>query len=261
MNNLKWTIKIWCAAYVVLNFALASAGQAVDAPAAKAVAPRAHADNGVDTPQLELIDIPTADVLDPATYSTNFRFYSEGGIVSRLVIGPFRRVNFGIMADAQQVIGGSAPHLIRPSLYFKLRAFDGTDILPAIALGYDNEGYIYSDPLRDFRQKAKGLYLVGSHEIFLPNFEVHSGMNTSDFDPVRLSGFFGASYRVVDNLTLMAEYDNIRNAADSRVNLGGRFWVTSYFNVDVASRNVGRGEARGAERIIRLNYVSKFPTF
>jgi len=234
--------------------------RAADQPA-KTVTTRTHADNGIESPQLEAIDIPTADVLDPATYSTSFRFYSDGGIVSRLVIGPFRRINFGIMADAQQVIGGSAPHLIRPSMYFKLRAFDGTDILPALALGYDNEGYLYKDSLRDFQQQAKGLYLVGSHEIFLPNFELHSGLDTNDFGPVKLYGFFGATYRVVDNLTLMAEYDNIRNAENNRVNLGGRFWVTSYFNVDVAARNVGRGEARGAERIIRLNYVSRFPTF
>jgi hypothetical protein len=261
MKISKWTIGTWGLAFVVLHFAFVSTARAVDTPAAKPVATKAYADNDVDSPQLELIDVPTADVLDPATYSTNFRFYSEGGIVSRLVIGPFRRVNFGIMADAQQVIGGSAPHLIRPSLYFKLRAFDGTDILPAIALGYDNEGYLYSNALRDFQQQAKGLYLVASHEIFLPNFDVHAGMNTNEFDPVQLYGFFGVGYRVVDNLTLMAEYDNIRNGEDNRVNLGGRFWVTSYFNVDVASRNVGRGEARGAERIIKLNYVSRFPTF
>jgi hypothetical protein len=259
MRFSKWTIGVWGFSFLILNFALASTVQAADAAATKAVATRAYTDNGVESPQLELIDVPTADVLDPATYSTNFRFYSDGGIVSRLVISPFRRVNFGIMADAQQVIGGSAPHLIRPSMYFKLRAFDGTDILPALALGYDNEGYIYSNDLRDFEQKAKGLYLVGSHEIFLPNLEVHAGLNTNEFGPVQLAGFFGVSYQVVDNLTLMAEYDNIRNAADNRVNLGGRFWVTSHFNVDVASRNVGRGEARGAERIIRLNCVAKFP--
>jgi hypothetical protein len=232
---------------------------AVDAP--RKAAAKTHPEGGIDSPQLEAIDVPTADVLDPATYSTNFRFYSNGGIVSRLIIGPFRRVNFGIMADAQQVIGGSSPHLIRPSLYFKLRVFDGNDVLPALALGYDNEGYIYKDSLRDFQQKAKGLYLVGSHEIFLPNLELHTGVNSSDFDPIQVYGFLGATYRVVDNLTLMAEYDSLRSAPNSRVNLGGRFWVTSYFNVDVASRNVGRGELRGAERIIRLNYVSKFPNY
>jgi hypothetical protein len=57
----------------------------------------------------------------------------------------------------------------------------------------------------------------------------------------------------------LAEYDNIRNAPTNRVDLGGRFWVTPFFNVDVAARNVGRGESRGAERIVRLNYVGNFP--
>ena len=133
----SWMLKNFSTVLLAASFSLGTAWAAD--PPAKAAA-RTHADNGVDSPQLEVIDVPTPDVLDPATYSTNFRLYSDGGIVSRLIIGPFRRVNFGIMADAQKVIGGSAPHLVRPSLYFKLRVFDGNDVLPALALGYDNEG-------------------------------------------------------------------------------------------------------------------------
>src|SRR4051812_26637030 len=73
---------------------------------------------------VELLDIPTADILEPMTYSTAFRFYNEGGLSSRLVIGPLKRVNLGISFDAQRVIGSGDPHMIRPSLFFKLRMFD-----------------------------------------------------------------------------------------------------------------------------------------
>src|SRR5258708_31571499 len=109
------------------------------------------------SPQIEAIDIPTADILDSKTFSTAFRFYSEGGITSRLVLGPFKRFNIGISLDAQRLIGGSDPHMIRPSLFAKLRFFDGTDILPALSLGYDNQGYLYQESTRDFLQKEKGL--------------------------------------------------------------------------------------------------------
>jgi len=213
-----------------------------------------------ESPQLEVVDIPTADILDPKTFSTSFRFYSEGGITSRLVLGPFKRFNLGISLDSQQVIGGDDPHLIRPSLFAKLRFFDGTDILPALAFGYDNQGYLYQNSARDFLQKEKGLYLVGSHEILLPNLEVHAGVNIPRVDESGTPfGFFGASWKIVDSFALLAEYDNIQKAPENRINLGGRLWVTSFFNVDVAARNVGRGTADGAERIVRLNYVTNFP--
>jgi len=212
------------------------------------------------SPMLEVVDIPTADILDPKTFSTSFRFYSEGGITSRLVLGPFKRLNLGFYLDAQRVIGGDTPHMIRPSAFIKFRFFDGTDVLPALALGYDNQGYLYQESTRDFLQKEKGIYLVGSHEIFIPDFELHAGVNIPRVDEDGTPfGFFGATWKIVPSFALLAEYDNIQNAPDNRVNLGGRFWVTPFFNVDVGARNVGRGADRGAERIVRLNYVTNFP--
>ena len=102
--------------------------------------------------------------------------------------------------------------------------------------GYDSQAYLYNTVTHDFLEKEKGLYAVASHEIFLPDFELHAGMNINEFDNTKLYGFFGATYKIVPSFALLAEYDNIRNAADNRVNLGGAIWVTSYFNVDVAAR-------------------------
>lgn len=214
---------------------------------------------GAESPMIEAVDIPTADILDPYTYATTFRFYNEGGIASRLIIGPLKRVNLGITFDGQRIIGSDDPHMVRPSVYFKLRAFDGTDVLPALALGYDNQGYLYQESTRDYLEKEKGLYLVGTHEIFIPDFDIHAGMNINDFDNTKVYGFFGATYKIVPSFALLAEYDNIRNGPENRVNLGGRYWVVPYFNIDLAARNVGRGGAQGAERIVRLNYVGHFP--
>jgi hypothetical protein len=214
---------------------------------------------GGENPQIEGVDIPTAEILDPATFSTTFRFYTEGGITSRLLIGPFKMVNLGIYFDAQRVIGGGEPHMTTPSVFFKLRFFDGSDLLPALALGYDNQGYLYKETHREYLHQEKGLYLVGSHEILLPNMDFHAGVNIPKVEEGRPHGFVGLTYKIVPAFALMAEYDNIRNAPENRGNLGGRFWVTPFFNVDVAARNVGRRSDRGAERIVRLNYVGHFP--
>jgi len=215
---------------------------------------------GVDAPMIELTDIPTADVLDAATYATTFRFYREGGLVSRLLIGPFRRVNLGLSLDAQHVIGGGEPDATTPDVFFKLRFFDGTDILPALALGYDSQGYIYQQPQEEFLHEEKGMYLVGGHEFLLPDMELHAGVNVPQLDEdARLYGFFGLSWRFIPAFALMMEYDNIRNGPENRFNTGGRFFVTPFFNVDISARNIGRKNDRGAERIVRLNYVARFP--
>jgi len=215
---------------------------------------------GDQSPQIEGIDIPTAEVLDPMTYSTNFRFYTQGGLVSRLLIGPLKRVNLGISFDVQRFIGAGDPHMIRPSVYFKLKAYDGNDYLPALALGYDNQGMLWQDTTRRFLHREKGFYLVGSHEIFVPNFDVHAGVNVFDFDEdAAVYGFFGTTFKITPNFALLMEYDNIRNGRDNRFNVGGRFWVAPYFNIDLAARNIPHGADRGAERIIRLNYVGHFP--
>lgn len=212
------------------------------------------------SPMIEVVDIPTADILDAMTYAATFRFYSDGGLTSRLNIAPLKRVNLGISFDAQRVIGAGDPHMIRPAVYFKLRALDGTDFFPAVALGYDNQGMLWDETLDQFRHREKGLYLVGSHALFYTNLEFHAGVNVNEFDEdSAVYGFFGSTLKLTPNFALLMEYDNIRNGRDNRWNVGGRFWVAPYFNVDFAARNVPHGVARGGERILRLNYVGHFP--
>jgi hypothetical protein len=215
---------------------------------------------GENSPMIELVDIPTAEILDPMTYATTFRFYNDGGLTSRLIIGPLKRVNLGISFDAQRVIGSGDPHLIRPSVFFKLRFFDGNDYLPALAVGYDNQGELWQDSTKEFLHREKGLYLVGSHEILIPDLEIHAGVNDYDFDNnAKPFGFFGLSYKITPNFALLSEYDNINNLYNARFNMGGRYWVAPYFNIDFAARYIGHGTSEGGERIIRLNYVGHFP--
>jgi len=212
------------------------------------------------SPQLEAIDIPTADILDPMTFSTSFRFYNEGGLTSRFIVGPLKYVNLGVSFDAQHFIGSGDPHMIRPSIFFKVKPYDGSDYLPALALGYDNQGMLWQNDTDRFLHRERGFYLVGSHAIFVPNFDVHAGMNIFDFDEdAAVYGFFGTTFKITPNFALLMEYDNIRNGRDNRFNVGGRFWVTQNFNIDLAARNIPHGEDRGGERIVRLNYVGRFP--
>jgi hypothetical protein len=215
---------------------------------------------GGANPQIEAVDIPTAEVLDPMTFSTTFRFYNEGGLTSRFLLGPLKRVNLGISFDGQRVIGSGDPHFVTPAVYFKVKAYDGNDYLPAFALGYDNQGMLWQESNHEYMHEGKGIYFVGSHEIFVPNFDLHAGMNVNNLDDDgTLYGFFGTTFKLAPGFALLMEYDNIRNGRDNRFNVGGRFWVAPYFNIDFAARNIPHGSERGGERILRLNYVGHFP--
>src|SRR5262249_16436311 len=88
---------------IIFGLALLFPGPAHAEKAAVDEASPTSTTKGEQSPQIEVMDIPTADILDPLTYATAFRFYNEGGLMSRLVIGPLKRVNLGISFDGQRV--------------------------------------------------------------------------------------------------------------------------------------------------------------
>jgi hypothetical protein len=61
---------------------------------------------------MELIDVPTAEVLDRYGFDSTFRFYSGGGMLAKTHFGVFPRLNVGFSLDADgfvgEPIGGSA---------------------------------------------------------------------------------------------------------------------------------------------------------
>ena len=63
-------------------------------------------------------------------------------------------------------------------------------------------------------------------------------------------------YTIADKIGLLAEWDNIRNVRDSRLNLGMRFYLHPSLALDAAVRRVGRGDE--SERILQIRYVTNF---
>lgn len=226
---------------------------------------------GAARPPAELIDIPTAEVVDYGTFWLNFRLHDNGGVASRGVFGVVRRLNFGGSWDIDELIGLGTIKIRAPQFYLKVRAFDGNRYFPALALGYDGQGYgtfldsaaaTAQGTYEGYRHKDRGLYFVLSRELFAPDLEFHLGPNiprlgketiaTSD---LRL--FFGTSYLYGKTLHIMTELDNIGGGADIRWNAGLRYHLTPSFALEFAIRNlVGRGDVR--ERVIRIDYLGTF---
>lgn len=236
------------------------AAAAEGAPAADEVAPK-----GLLPPDTELVDIPSAAAVDVGGFDTRTRFFNRGGVLEWAGFGVYPRVNLGASLHVDKLLGTDSPvQMTRPELQIKWRFFDGDRLIPAVAVGFDGQGYFYNRPNKRYDNKQRGVYVVGTQEVGLPGLQAHAGMNISDFDSNSLFGFLALSQNLYDRVKLMAEWDAIHDYFDSRVNLGLRFYITPDFHFDFAVRAVGQGGAfsdgvpRGPERIAQFKYTGHF---
>ncbi|MFA6092476.1 MAG: hypothetical protein WCU88_12600 [Elusimicrobiota bacterium] len=216
-------------------------------------------------PDTDLIDVPTAGILDVGGFATQTRFFSEGGVMEWLNFGVVHRVNLGASMNVDRLIGTGSPiQLTRPDLQLKFRFYDGDHAIPAFAMGFDGQGYLYNRQEKRYNQRQRGVYLVGSQEIVWPGLQGHAGINISDFDSNALFGFLGASLNIQDKVVFMAEWDNLNNYIDSRLNLGMKVYVTPNAHIGFSARGVGQGGnfsngvSRGPERVFQFKYSGNF---
>lgn len=217
-------------------------------------------------PDVEMIDVPTAGILDYYGFMFKTRFYSSGGVLGALNFGVLERLNLGASMTVDRLVGSDSPiKMRRPEIQVRFRFYDGGYYIPAIALGYDGQGYYYDSNAKKYMEKGRGLYLTGSKEIGVPGLALHGGFNVPDFDNNYLFAFLGLNYTLEEKVAFMAEYDNMFHSDDpSRLNLGTRIYVTPYFQLDLALRGLGRsgefsnGVDRNTERIVQMRYNTSF---
>lgn len=213
----------------------------------------------------DIIDVPTAAVLDYGSFLGRARFFSRGGVLGHLSFGIFQRLNLGASLYADGLVGNdSNVRLVRPELQVKFRFYDGSRYLPAFALGFDGQGTVYDTVSKQYSEQERGLYLVASRELGIPQLMGNLGINMSDFDNNRVFTFLGATFNIEDKVALMAEWDNVRSVDDSRFNAGLRIYATPFLQIDLAGRGIGRGGTFSSgirkdwERIVQLKYTTNF---
>jgi len=217
-------------------------------------------------PDTDVIDAPTSAVLDYGGYSSRSRFYSQGGLLEYVSFGVYPSVNIGASAAVDGLIGNEKEVRVRaPAAQIRWRFYDGSETFPSLAIGYDGQGYLYSQANHWFNERQRGAYLVASKEIGVPGLQLHPSFNVSDFNSNDIFGSLPLTYNFRDKVELLAEWDNIGDkASNSRVDLGLRAFITPAFQVDFAVRSVGvggyysDGQPRGPERIVQLKYTGNF---
>jgi len=205
---------------------------------------------------IDLIDIPTTNVVDYGGYRMNFRLYSGGGVLTHLSFGVFRRLNIGASWDIEKAIGGENLTTNVPTLYVRFRVYDGGQVLPSASIGYTGQGRFFDKAVDEYKERERGLFAVFSRELVLPQLEAYAGANIAQFNEGIILGYLALSYTIEQKVVIMTEYDNIRKAGNNRLNAGIRFFPLSSLGLDFAVRNIIEKDKR--ERIVRINYVGSF---
>ena len=214
--------------------------------------------------QTTLIDVPTASTLDRYQTSFHTRAYDHGTVMETIDFGVYPRINVGVSVAVHELLGSShSVRVLTPDFQAKWKVYDGNLYLPAIAIGYDGRRYgygynkkrVYAHTKR-YLDDRKGGYVTFTREVFVPGLEASAGFNLSDFDFDEFAGFTGIFYTILDQVSLMMEWDNIHNVRDSRWNTGARFYLHPSLSLDAAVRRIGRGSE--SERILQIRYVTTF---
>ena len=214
--------------------------------------------------QTTLIDVPTALALDRYQTSFQTRAYDHGTVIESIDFGVYPRINIGVSLAVHELLGSSSSvRVLDPDFQVKWKIYDGNLYLPAIAIGYDGRRYGYGydhnriyNRTKKYLDDRKGGYLTFTREVIVPGLHASAGVNLSDFEWDKFYGFAGVFYTLLDQVSLMMEWDNIHNMRDSRWNAGARFYLHPSLALDGAVRRIGRGDE--SERILQIRYVTTF---
>lgn len=202
----------------------------------------------------KLVDCPTAGLLPKGSFDLEVRAYSGGGLLAKASVGLTDRLAMGLSFGGGNIIGaGKITWNPRPEAQIKYRLFEESPLWPAVAIGFDSQGYgSYSDSSERYEIKSKGVYGVLSKNYHLGGrpLGLHFGVYYSfekkdgDDDP---SFFLGLDKGLNEELSLVAEYDLALNddrqngvfgTGNGYLNLGIRWNIERRFFFELDLRNL-----------------------
>ncbi len=209
---------------------------------------------GQDIQPRKLVDCPTAGLLPKGSFDLEIRAYSGGGLLAQISVGLTDRLAMGLSFGGRNIIGaGKIDWNPRPEAQIKYRLFEESPFWPAVAIGFDSQGYgSYSEDLERYEIKSKGAYGVLSKNYLLGGRSLgfHLGANYSfekkDGDD-DLSLFLGLDKSLNEELSVVAEYDLALNddrqngafgAGRGYLNLGLRWNIERRFFFELDIKNL-----------------------
>ena len=223
-----------------------------------------------------LIDKPTAGLLKRGSYSVSSEFYEQGGVLMNLAVGIFDPFSFGISYGGTDILGHNKIAMDPfPGVQAKLRIFNESAAMPAIAIGFDSQGkgpYLKADSLQRYTIKSSGMYAVASKNYaILGNLSIHGGINRSleqtDGDS-NMDMFVGVEKSAGKDISIMLEYDFAANdnknqalgKGNGYLNFGLRWAWGKGATVGVNLKDVTRNQDNVdiGNRTLQIDYIGSF---
>ncbi|GMU96649.1 hypothetical protein [Ignavibacterium album] len=219
-----------------------------------------------------LIDMPTAGVLEKGMVGVTTDVLPAGVVVSKMEVGVFENVSFGISYGAANLIGSGKPNWYElPGVNIRFRMINETLIFPALTFGFDSQGKgeEFEHPKR-FAIKSPGFFASASKNFQLLGYmSLHGTINYSleknDGDNF-LNLWVGAEKTLGQNFSVIAEYDFALNdnatssLGDGKgyLNIGLRWAIGSGFTLGFDLRDIlqnKRWNPNSADRALRIEYI------
>lgn len=176
-----------------------------------------------------VVNYPSAGILDHGTYRFEGRIGPESSVLLGTLIGFQGRFQLGVYYGFQGLLDtGSIETNPRPGFRARLRIVDEGQ-LPAIAIGYDGQGYgTWNDALKRYQRKSPGFYAVVSRNyVLLGDLSLSGGINYSleneNDDNINLFG--SVTKQVYAGWSLLLEYDAAFNDRSGSVYGRGRGYL------------------------------------
>lgn len=164
-------------------------------------------------PLQKLIDCPSTGGPEPGSYDFELRTFSGGGVLAGFTVGLFPRFKLGLHYGGSGILGYENPDWHpQPGINVAYRIIDESIPLPALAVGFTNQGYGYwDDDAARFQYREKGFYAVLSKNFSLSTLgEIgwHAGVNDNpaEGNPRSINMFAATDIKFSSQIGIIAEY-------------------------------------------------------
>ncbi len=197
---------------------------------------------------IKLVDFQSAYGLPRGGYSLRMRIVPAGRVITGIRVGISDYILVGVSYGATNVVGSGTPEWDdRIEFDFKVRLAEETDVIPAIAIGYDSRGYGMQLESGEYEKASSGLFVSAAKTLPFSEFwQVHAGLSrTLDEARAKPDLVVGASARLSQEFSVLAEYqwgvDRREDDSESTtgfLNFGLRWIFMEQLEVDIYFRNV-----------------------
>jgi len=221
------------------------------------------------------VNFPTAGVLPKSSFASYTGLGTFGNTMLEIAYSPMVNFEFGLAYSSRNFVGtGDMDFQTLPGVRLKYRFIDETNTMPAIAIGFESQGFgFFAKGNNRFEQLSPGLFFVASRNFSVPigMLSLHLGANYN-FEESRATSrgynlYIGMEQTLGSRLSLNAEFngnlnDNNSNFTNKRLilNTSLKYAVTSKVNLELKLEDLLGSYIRTQSwrRGVALEYASYF---